>query len=74
MNRKKVFLILFWFILVMSFECIYRMTVFKNIIDGDFIEMLVFCLPIAAILYTITTLFGEKFNNIFCSNGLFPSL
>ena len=64
MNRKKLFLILFWFALVISFECVYRMTIFKNIIDGDFIEMIVFCLPIATLLYFITTLFGEKFNRI----------
>ena len=64
MNRKKIFLVLFWFFLVISFECVYRMTVFKNIIDGDFIEMLIFCLPVAVLLYSITTLFGDKFNKI----------
>ena len=64
MNKKKLFLILFWFVLVISFECIYKMTIFKNIIDGDFIQMIVFCLPVAMLLYTITTLFGEKFNKV----------
>lgn len=64
MNRKKLYLILFWFALIISFECVYRMTIFKNIIDGDFIEMIIFCLPIAALLYFITTLFGEKFNKV----------
>ena len=62
MNKKKIFLILFWVVLIISFECIYRMTIFKNIIDSDFIEMLVFCLPISLILYIGTTLFNEKIN------------
>ncbi len=64
MNKKKVFLVLFWVALIISFECIYRMTIFKNIIDGDFIQMLVFCIPTSILLYTITTLFGTKFNKI----------
>lgn len=64
MNKKKIFLVIFWFVLIISFECVYRMTIFKNIIDGDFIQMLVFCLPISAILYLGTTLFSEKVNKI----------
>lgn len=67
MNRKKILLILFWFVLIISFECVYRMTIFKNIIDGDFIEMLVFCIPFAVILYLFTTLFSEKINKIISS-------
>lgn len=67
MNKKKLFLVLFWFVLIISFECVYKMTIFKNIIDGDFIQMIVFCLPVAMLLYTITTLFGEKFNKIVSS-------
>lgn len=62
MKIKKIFLALFWFILIISFECIYRMTIFKNIIDSDFIQMLVFCLPLAMIIYVATTLFSEKTN------------
>ena len=64
MNKKKIFLILFWFLLIISFECVYRMTVFKNIIDSDFIQMIVFCLPFSAILYLATSLFEEKTNKI----------
>lgn len=67
MNKKKVFLILFWFALIIAFECIYKMTIFKNIIDGDFIQMIIFCLPVAMLLYTVTTLLSEKFNKIFSS-------
>lgn len=62
MNKKKVFLILFWFIIIIAFESIYRVTVFKRIADIDYIEMIVFCLPIASILYIGTTLFSEKVN------------
>ena len=62
MNKKKVFLMLFWILLIISFECIYRMTIFRNIIDSDFIQMLIFCLPIGAILYIGTTLLSEKTN------------
>ena len=64
MNKKKIFLILFWVLLVISFECIYRMTIFKNIIDSDFIQMLFFCLPVAVLLYMITTLFSAKVNKV----------
>lgn len=64
MNKKKIILILFWFTLIISFECVYRMTIFKNIIDSDFIQMIVFCLPMASILYLGTTLFSEKVNKI----------
>jgi len=64
MNKKKIFLILFWFATVIIFECIYRMTVFKNIIDSDFIEMIVFCLPKAAAIYLISSLFSEKTNRV----------
>lgn len=67
MNKKKVFLLLFWFAIVITFECVYKMTIFKNIIDGDFIQMLVFCLPVAMILYSITTLFSDKFNKVISS-------
>ena len=64
MNKKKIFLIIFWFTLIISFECVYRMTIFKNIIDSDFIQMIVFCLPMASILYLGTTLFNEKVNKV----------
>jgi len=43
------------------------MTVFKNIIDSDFIQMIVFCMPVAAIFYIITTLFNERTNKIVTS-------
>jgi hypothetical protein len=62
MNKKKIFLILFWILLIISFESVYRMTIFRNIIDGDFIQMLVFCLPISMVLYIGTTLFSEETN------------
>lgn len=64
MNKKKIFLILFWVFLIISFECVYRMTIFKNIFDGDFIQMIVFCLPIAILLYIVTTLMSKKVNKI----------
>lgn len=64
MNKKKIMLMLYWVVLIISFECIYRMTIFKNIIDGDFIQMLVFCLPVSILLYFLTTLFSEKTNKI----------
>ena len=64
MNKKKIFLILFWFLLIISFECVYRMTIFRNIIDSDFIQMLFFCFPISMILYMATTLLSEKTNKI----------
>ena len=67
MNKKKIFLILYWFFIIIFFECIYRMTIFKNIIDGDFIQMLVFCLPVSVLLYIVTTLFNEKTNKIMSS-------
>ena len=67
MSKKKIFLIIFWFALIISFECIYKMTIFKNIIDGDFIQMIIFCLPIAMLLYCVTTLFSEKINRILTS-------
>lgn len=67
MNKKKIFLILYWLFLIIFFECIYRMTIFKNIIDGDFIQMLVFCLPVSVLLYIVTTLFNEKTNKIMSS-------
>ena len=62
MNKKKIFLILFWILLIISFESVYRMTIFRNIIDGDFIQMLVFCLPTSMVLYIGTTLFSEGTN------------
>src|SRR5574344_1911711 len=62
MNKRKIMLIVFWFATIICFECVYRMTLFKNIIDSDFIQMLIFCLPIAGFIYIITTLFSETFN------------
>ena len=62
MNKKKIMLIIFWIFTVISFECIYRMTLFKNILDSDFIQMIIFCLPVSILLYIITTLFSEKAN------------
>ncbi len=62
MNKRKVYLIIFWFITIICFECIYRMTLFKNIIDSDFIQMLIFCLPISAFIYVFSTLFDEDTN------------
>ena len=62
MKKKKIMLIMFWIFTVISFECIYRMTLFKNILDSDFIQMIIFCLPVSILLYIITTLFSEKAN------------
>ena len=62
MNRKKIQLIVFWIFTVIFFECIYKMTIFKNIIDGDFIQMLFFCIPSSLLIYLFTTLFSEKLN------------
>lgn len=62
MNKKKSMLIIFWILTIICFECVYRMTLFKNIIDGDFIQTLVFCLPISALIYICTTLFSESIN------------
>ena len=64
MNKKKVYLLFFWILLVISFECVYKMSVFNNIIDSDFIQMIVFCFPIAWLLYILTTMFSEKVNKI----------
>jgi len=61
-NRKKIQLIVFWIFTVIFFECIYKMTIFKNIIDGDFIQMLFFCIPSSLLIYLFTTLFSEKLN------------
>lgn len=62
MNKKKTILILFWFFTIICFECVYRMTLFKNIINGDFIQTLLFCLPISLLIYICTTLFSESNN------------
>lgn len=64
MKKRKINLLLYWVFAIISFECIYKMTVFKNIIDSDFNEMILFCLPIAVIFYIITTAFSEKINKI----------
>lgn len=57
-------MLLYWVFVIISFECIYKMTIFKNIIDSDFNEMILFCLPIAVIIYMVTTAFSEKINKI----------
>ena len=62
MKIKKVFLLLFWIILIIFFECVYRLTLFKNIIDSDFIQMLFFCIPISILLFIFSSLFTEKTN------------
>lgn len=62
MNKKKVFLLIFWMTLIISFECVYRTTIFRRLFDRDFVEMIVFSLPISVILYVGTTLFSEKAN------------
>ena len=64
MKKRKINLLIYWVFAIVSFECIYKMTVFKNIIDSDFNEMLLFCLPIALVIYMITTTFSEKINKI----------
>lgn len=64
MKKRKINLLIYWVFAIISFECIYKMTVFKNIIDSDFNEMLLFCLPIALVIYMITTTFSEKINKI----------
>ena len=64
MKKRKINLLIYWVFAIISFECIYKMTVFKNIIDSDFNEMLLFCLPIALVIYMVTTTFSEKINKI----------
>ena len=64
MKKRKINLLIYWVFSIISFECIYKMTVFKNIIDSDFNEMLLFCLPIALVIYMVTTTFSEKINKI----------
>lgn len=64
MKKRKINLLIYWVFAIISFECIYKMTVFKNIIDSDFNEMLLFCLPIAFVIYMVTTTFSEKINKI----------
>ena len=64
MKKRKINLLIYWVFSIISFECIYKMTVFNNIIDSDFNEMLLFCLPIALVIYMVTTTFSEKINKI----------
>lgn len=64
MKKRKINLLIYWVFAIISFECIYKMTVFKNIVDSDFNEMLLFCLPIALVIYMVTTTFSEKINKI----------
>ena len=64
MKKRKINLLIYWVFAIISFECIYKMTVFKNIVDSDFNEMLLFCLPIAFVIYMVTTTFSEKINKI----------
>lgn len=64
MKKRKINLLIYWVFAIISFEFIYKMTVFKNIIDSDFNEMLLFCLPIALVIYMVTTTFSEKINKI----------
>ena len=33
MNKKKIFLFIFWIFSIVFFECIYRMTLFNNIFE-----------------------------------------
>lgn len=62
MNKGKITLIAFWFFTIIYFETMYRIAVFKRFIDSDFFVMFVFCLPIAAIIYIVGTLFKERTN------------
>lgn len=64
MKKRKINLLIYWVFAIISFECTYKMTVFKNIVDSDFNEMLLFCLPIALVIYMVTTTFSEKINKI----------
>lgn len=64
MKKRKINLLIYWVFAIISFECIYKMTVFKNVVDSDFNEMLLFCLPIALVIYMVTTTFSEKINKI----------
>lgn len=64
MKKRKINLLIYWVFAIISFECIYKMTVFKNVVDSDFNEMLLFCLSIALVIYMVTTTFSEKINKI----------
>lgn len=64
MNIKKASLLIFWLFFMISSECIYRMTLFKNIIDSDFVRMIIFVLPISVFLYLVSTLFTKKINKV----------
>ena len=62
MNKKKIFLFIFWIFSIVFFECIYRMTLFNNIFDKDFMQMIIFAIPFAILMFIITNLFKEEFN------------
>lgn len=64
MNKKKIALMIFWFITIVGFEFVYRWALLKGgfHLDGGLFQMIVFSLPIVAITYTVTTLFSEKIN------------
>ena len=62
MNKKKTFLFIFWIFSIVFFECIYRMTLFNNIFDKDFMQMIIFAIPFAILMFIITNLFKEEFN------------
>ena len=57
MNKKKIFLFIFWIFSIVFFECIYRMTLFNNIFDKDFMQMIIFAIPFAILMFIITNLF-----------------
>ena len=66
MKKGKIFLIIYWFLMIVYFEGVYRVAIFRrlmnSILDPDFYEMVVFSLPIAALIYIVSTLFSEKTN------------
>lgn len=66
MKKGKIFLIIYWILMIVYFEGLYRVAIFKrlmnSILDPDFYEMVVFSLPIAALIYIVSTLFSEKTN------------
>lgn len=61
---KKLHISVWWFLFIIYLELVYRFFIIGDMFSKNSLIMILFCLPWAAVISILTTLFKEKFNKI----------
>lgn len=70
-NIKKVLLLVFWLVVIIGYEFLYRWLLFGGGFSNGLFQMIVFAIPIAVFIFLITNLFNEKTNKFLTTLILF---